>query len=58
MDRYQCQVCAHIYEPATGDPDHGIPPRTKFEDLPDDWTCPVCGSPKAMYERLAPQARA
>lgn len=50
--KYQCQVCAHIYDPAIGEPGQGIPPGTCFGDLPDDWTCPVCGSPKDLYERM------
>ena len=53
MDKYQCQVCAHIYDPAVGDPQHGIPAGTKFVDLPADWICPVCGSSKDMFERVA-----
>ncbi|MBI5511547.1 MAG: rubredoxin [Deltaproteobacteria bacterium] len=52
MDRYQCQVCAHIYDPEVGDPERDVPPGTRFEDLARDWVCPVCGSPKAMYERV------
>ena len=47
--RFQCQVCGHIYDPAEGDPPRGVPPGTAFEDLPDDWGCPVCKSPTSMY---------
>ncbi|MFK0047470.1 rubredoxin [Streptomyces sp. NPDC090741] len=47
---YQCAVCGHVFDPAVGDPDTGIPPGTRFEDLPDSWTCPVCGSSKADFE--------
>ena len=49
MRRYQCQVCGHIYDPARGEPSEGIAPGTAFEDLPEDWMCPACGSPKDMY---------
>ncbi|MCE5278782.1 MAG: rubredoxin [Planctomycetaceae bacterium] len=49
MVSYQCQVCGHIYDPAEGEASQGIPPGTAFEDLPEDWLCPVCGSPKSMY---------
>jgi rubredoxin len=49
MSRYQCQVCGHLYDPAKGEPSQGIPPGTPFEDLSEDWICPVCGSPKDMY---------
>lgn len=47
--RYQCQVCGHIYDPAKGEPKQGIAPGTSFEDLPENWTCPTCASPKSMY---------
>lgn len=49
MKKYECGVCGYIYEPELGDPDHGVPPGTAFEDLPDDWTCPVCGAGKEMF---------
>ena len=48
--KWICQVCDHIYDPAEGDPDSGIPPGTAFEDLPDDWACPVCGAAKEDFE--------
>jgi rubredoxin len=51
MDRYVCSVCGYVYDPAEGDPDNGIEPGTKFEDLPDDWTCPVCGAEKDQFEK-------
>ena len=43
MKKYRCTVCDYIYDPAVGDPDSGIAPGTAFEDLPDDWSCPLCG---------------
>lgn len=43
MKKYSCDVCDYIYDPAVGDPDNGIEPGTAFEDLPDDWVCPLCG---------------
>jgi len=46
MDIYQCSVCGYIYEPEAGDPEHGIPPGTPFEQLPENWICPVCGASK------------
>ena len=49
MQKYVCSVCGYEYDPAEGDPDHGIAPGTKFEDLPDDWTCPVCGVAKSEF---------
>ncbi|HEY8443833.1 MAG TPA: rubredoxin [Clostridia bacterium] len=48
MKKYQC-VCGYIYDEAVGDPDNGILPGTKFEDLPDDWTCPQCGLDKSAF---------
>ena len=52
MDTYVCKVCGYVYDPAEGDPDNEIPAGTKFEDLPDDWTCPVCGVGKDMFEKI------
>jgi rubredoxin len=49
MKSYVCNLCGYIYDPAIGDPDSGISPGTAFEDLPDDWTCPVCGAPKEEF---------
>ncbi len=48
--RYTCTVCGYIYDPAKGDPENGIAPGTPFEDLPDDWVCPVCGVGKDKFE--------
>jgi rubredoxin len=50
MKKYICTVCNYVYDPAEGDPDSGIEPGTPFEDLPDDWVCPVCGATKADFE--------
>jgi rubredoxin len=49
---YRCSVCEHVYDPAQGDPDAGIPPGTPFEDLPDTWGCPECGAVKADFEPI------
>ena len=51
MDKYTCVPCGWEYDPAVGDPDNGIAPGTAFEDLPDDWTCPVCGVGKDLFEK-------
>lgn len=48
---WQCQLCHFTYESEKGDPISGIAPGTKFEDLPDDWCCPICGADKTMFER-------
>ncbi|MGP1254374.1 MAG: rubredoxin [Kiloniellales bacterium] len=50
--RWICMICNHVYDPADGDPDTGIPPGTPFEALPDDWQCPECGVSKDMYEPM------
>lgn len=47
--KYQCEPCGYIYDPAVGDPDSGIAPGTAFEDLPEDWVCPVCGVGKDEF---------
>ena len=47
---YVCSVCGYVYEPAKGDPDNGIAAGTPFEDVPDSWTCPVCGADKSKFE--------
>ena len=50
MEKWTCIVCGYVYDEAVGDLDSGIAPGTKFEDLPDDWVCPVCGVSKADFE--------
>jgi rubredoxin len=49
MDKYVCTICDYVYDPAVGDPENGIAPGTRFEDLPDDWVCPPCGAPKSEF---------
>lgn len=46
---YKCDVCGYIYEEALGDPGNGIHPGTKWEDLGDDYICPLCGADKSMF---------
>lgn len=43
MKKYICTPCGYIYNPAVGDPDEDVAAGTAFEDLPEDWVCPVCG---------------
>ena len=52
MAKYECTVCGYIYDPELGDPDGGIKPGTPFEDIPDDWVCPVCGASKDQFEKM------
>jgi rubredoxin len=46
MEIYECGACGYKYDPEKGDPENGIEPGTAFEDLPEDWECPVCGMGK------------
>jgi len=52
MAKYKCTVCGYIYDPQLGDPDGGIKPGTPFEEIPDDWVCPVCGASKDQFEKI------
>ncbi len=52
MAKYRCEVCGYVYDPEKGDPDGGIAPGTKFEDIPNDWVCPVCSASKDEFERV------
>lgn len=49
MQKYVCEPCGYEYDPEVGDPDNGIEPGTAFEDLPEDWVCPICGVGKDMF---------
>ena len=53
MDKWVCVICGYVYDPAEGDYTQNIGPETAFEDLPDDWICPVCGVGKDSF---SPQA--
>ena len=50
--RYKCTACDYVYDPAKGDPETGIEPGTPFEEIPDDWTCPICGLYKTDFEAV------
>jgi rubredoxin len=47
--KYRCIVCNYIYDPSEGDSINGIKPGTTFDELPDDWICPICGASKAEF---------
>ena len=50
MKKFRCLVCGYLYDPAEGDPTKGIPPGTSFDELPDDWTCPICNVGKEEFK--------
>ena len=50
--RYICSNCGYIYDPNIGDPDNGYSAGTSFEDLPEDWICPVCYQAKEYFDPL------
>ena len=49
MKKYLCGVCGYVYDSVVGDADNGISPGTSFENLPDDWECPICGVGKIDF---------
>ena len=51
MEKWTCTVCGYVYDPEVGDPDSGIAPGTTFEEIPEDWVCPLCGVGKDMFEK-------
>ena len=52
MKKYECMMCGYIYDEALGDSDEGIAPGTAWEDIPEDWYCPVCGASKEDFEMV------
>ena len=50
MEKFVCSVCGYVYDPEVGDPDNGIEPGTAWEDVPEDWVCPLCGVGKDSFE--------
>lgn len=53
MQKWICQVCGYVYDPAVGDPSNGALAGTSFEDLPEDWVCPECGVGKDQFEKVS-----
>ena len=47
--QYLCKACGYVYDEKAGDPDSGLPPGTRYEDIPDDWYCPICGVTKSDF---------
>lgn len=52
MDKYRCIPCGWLYDPAKGDPENGVASGTPFEELPEDWCCPLCGAYKSQFEKI------
>ena len=51
MDSWVCLVCGYVYDPEEGDPDNGVPAGTSWENVPEDWVCPLCGVDKDQFEK-------
>jgi len=49
MQKYVCNICGYVYDPAEGDPDNDVKPGTKFEAVPSSWSCPICGASKENF---------
>lgn len=52
MKKWQCVVCGYVYNEAEGDPEHGVAPGTRWEAVPEDWSCPECGVSKSDFEMV------
>ena len=52
LEKWRCKVCNYVYDPEVGDPASGIMPGVVFEKLPENWICPICGSPKTAFEKI------
>ena len=50
MKTYVCKLCGYVYDEAAGDPENGIAPGTRWEDVPDSWVCPLCAAGKEEFE--------
>jgi rubredoxin len=49
MKKYVCNVCGYVYDPSEGDPGNGVKPGTAWEDVSEDWLCPLCGAGKSEF---------
>jgi rubredoxin len=52
MQKWVCDVCGYVYDPAVGDPTNGVDPGTPFENIPEDWVCPDCGVGKDQFSQV------
>lgn len=53
MQKYECDICGYVYDPAMGDPDNDVKAGTAFADLPAEWVCPECGADKDAFSVIA-----
>lgn len=51
MEKYVCEVCGYVYDPAEGDEGAGVKPGTPFDELAADWVCPDCGVDKSNFDQ-------
>jgi rubredoxin len=51
MEKYVCDLCGYVYDETEGDPDNGVVAGTKWEDVPADWVCPLCGAAKDDFTK-------
>ena len=52
MQKYKCSICGYVYDESAGIPEKGIPPGTRWQDLPDDFACPICRAPKSVFNPI------
>lgn len=52
MRKHRCQICGYDYEDEAGDPDNGVAPGTAWDNVPDDWACPICGAGKDAFDEI------
>lgn len=52
MEKWECEPCGYVYDPAEGDPENGVASGTAFTELPEDWVCPVCGAGKDAFAKV------
>ena len=52
MDKYVCDICGYVYDPAEGDPDNGVAPGTAWADVPEYWVCPLCQVGKDSFSPM------
>jgi rubredoxin len=52
MKKWKCIVCGYVYDEAKGAPEEGLAPGTRWQDVPEDWSCPDCGAFKSDFEMV------